>query len=168
MCPSFLKFQVHSEMRRSWQQHRSRRYNSNIFNRSLAGGSSCRAPRSPVPGSPSLYVAHSVNGNKKSYPRDDKARLQHSLSAQSTYVSSSVASSDAVDARGRGSGRAANGSTKCCNGTKTDLAYVKPKYKLQALTTSSKSSLLGSSAVKYQTDLCPVTDHSKSSRISLY
>uniref|UniRef100_A0A2C9JDG7 G-protein coupled receptors family 2 profile 2 domain-containing protein n=1 Tax=Biomphalaria glabrata TaxID=6526 RepID=A0A2C9JDG7_BIOGL len=164
----FLNEDVHSEMRRSWQQHRSRRYNSNIFNRSLAGGSSCRAPRSPVPGSPNLYVAHSVNGNKKSYTRDDKARLQHSLSAQSTYVSSSVASSDAVDVRGRGSGRGANGSTKCCNGTKTDLAYVKPKYKLQALTTSSKSSLLGSSAVKYQTDLCPVTDQSKSSRISLY
>ncbi|XP_059147562.1 parathyroid hormone/parathyroid hormone-related peptide receptor-like [Physella acuta] len=93
----FLNEDVHTEMRRSWQQHRSRRYNSTVFNRSLAQSSCHRASRSPGPNSPVIQRNSDSGGSRKKYNiRDvERPRLQQSLSVQSTYLSSSAAYHDA-------------------------------------------------------------------------
>ncbi|KAH9524816.1 Parathyroid hormone/parathyroid hormone- peptide receptor [Bulinus truncatus] len=162
-------FQVHSEIRRSWQKNRSRRYNSSLFNRSLNQSTCSRAHRSPGPSSPNLQATVSTNGKKK-FGGSEKTRVKHSLSSQSTYLSSTAPYSDAGEISGvRSSCRSTNGlNHQCSNGATKDSACGQPRRKLQTLTTSHKSTLMSSNPVKYQTDLLSANGQAKSSRISLY
>lgn len=84
--------QVHSELRRSWQRQKSRRYNSNIMRRSNAQNSWHRTSRSSGTSPPAAPNDADTCRSKLNNQQTTKtSHIRRSLSVCSTYMSTSCA-----------------------------------------------------------------------------